>query len=158
MVAASVSAFGYFVPIFAFLLVFIVVYAFLKKTGVLSSNEPIMLFVSFIMATFFIVEANLVEFVRFTSSWFVVFVMIIFLVFVLLAFFPKKLEFLESNWVSWIVFGVIIALFIISSAYVFNWAINWSKVWDWMQTDWFGMILLLVIAIVVSFIIKGKSS
>ncbi len=156
--AASVSAIGYLMPIFAFLLVFIVVYAFFKKTGVLSSNEPVMFFVSFIMASFFIVEANLVEFVTFTSAWFVVFVIAIFLTFVLLAFFPGKLEFLEANWVSWIVFGVMIAFFVIASAYVFNWAINWSMVRDWMQTDWFGMVLLLIIAGVVSFVIKGKSS
>jgi hypothetical protein len=156
--AAAFSTMGYFMPIFAFLLVFIVVYAFLKKTEVLSSNEPIMLFVSFIMASFFIVEANLVEFVRFTSSWFVVLVMVVFLAFVLLAFFPGKLDFLKKGWVSWLVFGLMIAFFIIASAYVFHWAVNWTKVLGWMQTDWFGMVLLLIIAIIVSFIIKGKAA
>ena len=70
MVEASVSAIGYFMPIFAFLLVFIVVYALLKKTGVLGGAEPVMLFISFILASFFIVEASLVEFVQFSSAWF----------------------------------------------------------------------------------------
>jgi hypothetical protein len=154
----SISSMGYFMPIIAFLLVFIVVYALFKKTEVLGNNEPIMLFVSFIMASFFIVEANLVEFVRFTSSWFVVLVILVFFSFVLLAFFPAKLEFLKKNWVSWIVLGLMVAFFVIASAYVFNWAVNWSLLVDWMQTDWFGMILLVTIALIVSFIIKGKAS
>ena len=45
---ASVSVLGYFMPIFSFLLVFIVVYALLVKTKVLGDNQPVMLFISFI--------------------------------------------------------------------------------------------------------------
>jgi len=70
MVEASISAIGYFVPIFAFLLVFIVVYALLKKTEILGGSDAVMLFVSFILAAFFVVEASLVEFVKFSSAWF----------------------------------------------------------------------------------------
>ena len=62
--AASLSALSYFIPIFAFLLVFIVIYAILKKTGVLGGGEPVMLFVSLILSSFFILEASLVEFIR----------------------------------------------------------------------------------------------
>ena len=79
---ASISAIGYFMPIFAFLLVFIVVYALLKKTEVLGTAEPIMLFISFILAGFFIVEASLVEFVQLGSAWFSVFVVLIFFIMV----------------------------------------------------------------------------
>ena len=61
---------GFFMPIFAFLLVAIVVYAVLQKTEVLGNNSAVSLFVSFIMASFFIVEVQLVDFVGFTTSWF----------------------------------------------------------------------------------------
>ena len=158
MVEASISAIGYFMPIFAFLLVFIVVYALLKKTEILGGNEPVMLFVSFILAAFFIVEASLVEFVKFSSAWFGAGVVALFFLLIILAFLPGKepLEFLTKNdWFSWVVLGLIVIFFIISSAYVFNLAVNWGMVGDWFSSDWFGMILLLIIAGVVSWKIKG---
>ncbi len=154
----SVGAVGYFVPIFAFLLVAIVVYALLKKTGVLGGSEGIALFVSFILAAFFVVEASLVDFVQFGSAWFATLVIGVFFLLVVLAFLPGKepLAFLTSNnWFSWAMLGVVIALFVISSAYVFNWAVNWGVVESWFSTDWFGMVLLLVIAAIVAWKIKG---
>jgi|TARA_B100001964_G_C13939515_1_gene468283 hypothetical protein len=154
----AVGAFGYFVPIFAFLLVFIVVYALMKKTGVLGGSEAIMLFVSLILAAFFVVEASLVEFVRFSSAWFSVLIIGLFFLLVVLAFLPgaEPLAFLtKNNWFSWAMLGVIIAFFVISSAYVFNWAVNWAMVGEWANSEWFGMILLLIIAAVVAWKIKG---
>ncbi|MDH3325033.1 MAG: hypothetical protein OEL89_05320, partial [Candidatus Peregrinibacteria bacterium] len=123
-VEASISAIGYFMPIFAFLLVFIVVYALLNKTGVLGGSQPVMLFISFILASFFIMEASLVEFVRFSSAWFGAGVIGLFFLLVVLAFLPGKdpLAFLTKNdWFSWVILGLIVAFFIISSAYLFNW-------------------------------------
>lgn len=157
-VEASVSAIGYFMPIFAFLLVFIVVYALLNKTGVLGGSEPVMLFISFILASFFIVEASLVDFVRFSSAWFGVGVVGLFFLLVVLAFLPGKdpLSFLTKNdWFSWVILGVIVAFFIISSAYLFNWVASWAVISSWFSSEWFGMILLLVIAAIVSWKIKA---
>jgi len=160
MTVASVSAFGYLVPIFAFLLVFIVVYALLAKTGILGGSHAVMLFISFILAAFFVVQASLVEFIEFSSAWFGVMVIGLFFLLVVLAFLPGKepLAFLgagKSNWFSWVVLGLIIALFVISSAHVFNWVLNWDLIGTWFRGDIGGMILLLIIAAVVSWKIKG---
>ncbi len=158
MVSASLSAIGYFVPIFAFLLVFIVIYALLKKTGILGGSELVMLFISFILSSFFVVQASLVEFVQFSSAWFGVIVMGVFFLLLVLAFLPgdNPLGFLtKHDWFSWAMIIVILVLFVISAAYVFNYAVNWGEVQDWFRSDWFGMILLLVIAGVVSWKIKG---
>jgi len=156
--AAALSILSWFVPIFAFLLVFIVVYAMLAKTGILGTSQAVMLFISFILAAFFIVQASLVEFIQFSSTWFSVLVIILFFLLVILAFLPGKepLGFLtKSSWFSWVVLAVIIAFFIISSAYVFNWAINWERVQYWFSTDIVGVIALLIIAAIVSWKIKG---
>ncbi len=152
------SVLGYFVPIFAFFLVFIVVWAMLAKTGILGGSHAVMFFISFILAGFFIIQVSLVEFIEFSSAWFSVLIIGLFFILVTLAFLPGKepLGFLTaSNWFSWVVLGGIIALFIISSAYVFNWAINWELIGEWIRGDIAGMILLLVIAAVVSWKIKG---
>ena len=154
----SVGAVSYFVPIFAFLLVAIVIYALLRKTGVLGGSELVSLFISLILAAFFVVEASLVDFVQFSSAWFAVLIIGVFFLLVILAFLPGKepLSFLTKNsWFSWAMLGVIIAFFVISSAYVFNWAVNWTTLADWANSDWFGMILLLIIAAVVAWKIKG---
>ena len=156
---AEISVLSYFMPIFAFLLVFIVIYALLFKTEVLGENQAVMLFVSFILASFFIVDASLVEFVQCSSAWFTVLVIAVFFLIVLLGVLPGKepFEFLgEGNWFSWAILGVVVAFFIISSAYVFNWVINWDMFGGWASGGWFGMILLLVIAAIVSYVITRK--
>ncbi len=159
MVEASVSAIGYFMPIFAFLLVFIVIYALLKQTKVLGDAEPVMLFISFILSSFFIVEASLVEFVTFGGAWLAVFAFVFFFLLLILAFIPGidlGKFFGAKNWFAWVLLGLVIGFFIISSAYVFNWVIGWGMIRDWFNTDWFGMVLLLVIAGVVSFVLSKK--
>jgi len=153
MAVADVSAVGYFMPILAFLLVFIVIYALLKKTQVLGEAGAAQLFISFIIASFFVMEASLVDFVRFNSAWFGVGAVLIFFLFLLLAFLPgdKTFWFLDGNkGFAWVLLGIIVAFFVISSAYVFHWAVNWEAI----DNDWFGFILLLVIAGVVSWRIK----
>ncbi len=140
-------------PIFAFLLVFVVIYSLLVKTGILGGSEAVMLFISFILASFFIVETSLVNFVKFESGWFGVLIIGLFFLLTILAFLPGKepLSFLtKNNWFSWTVLGLIIGFFVISSVYFFNVIINWTAVNNLFSSDWFGMILLLVIAAVVS--------
>lgn len=158
---ASVSAIGYFMPIFAFLLVFIVVYALLVKSGVLGESPAMMVFVSFILSSFFIVEAELVEFVEWGGAWFGMAAVVVFLLITLVALVPGvdagKFFGGEKSWLGFMVFGLGIAFFVISSAYVFNWAINWGMIRSWFDTDWFGMILLLIIAGIVSVVLTKKA-
>ena len=156
--AASLSAIGYFVPIFAFLLVFIVVYALLAKTKILGEAPAVMLFISFVLSSFFVVQASLVDFIQFSSAWFGVIVIGVFFLLLVLAFLPGEspLSFLtKHDWFSWAILIVILVFFVVSAAYVFGYAVNWGEVQDWFRSDWFGMILLLIIAAVVSWKIKS---
>ncbi len=152
---------GYFLPIFSFLLVFIVIYAILQKTQILGENSTVSLFISFIMASFFIVEVQLVDFVAFTSSWFAVFVILLFFLFIALAFVPgdDSLAFLSAkNWFSWVLLAFIIIFFIITSSYIFSWVVNWDYLLSGTDSEWFGFVLLLVIGGVVSFVLSRGSS
>lgn len=154
------GAVSYFLPVFAFLLVFIVVYALLKKTEILGGSEPVMIFISFILASFFIVEASLVEYVKFSGAWFAVIIIAVFFLVLIFGLLPGDNPFGEVNkksWIGWVVVGLIVALFVISSAYVFHWAVNWDTLSHWADSDWFGMVLLLIIAALVAWKIAGKS-
>ena len=156
---ASVVALSYFMPILSFLLVFVLIYAILKKTEILGEDEWVALLISFVLAVFFIAEASLVDFVNFSSAWFAVFIVCVFFILVLVGFLGKDaLGTITGNkGVAWTLLGALIVFFIISSAYTFNWAVNWSTVWDWAYTDWAGMILLLIVAIVVSLVLARKA-
>ncbi len=157
---AEISLITYLLPIFSFLLVFIVLYAILQKTHVLEENIGISIFISLILASFFIVETQLVDFVSFTASWFTVLIIVVFLLFLMLAFFPgeKPLEFLtKGNWFSFVALGLLIVFFIISATHVFNWTLNGAMLRAWAQTEWFGFILLAIIATVVSIVLAKTS-
>lgn len=156
--AVDISSIGYFLPIFSFLLVFIISYAILKKTGVLGDNNGVSLFISFILASFFIVNTKMVETVEFISSWFIVFLVCILFIMLFLAFMGKDaLKIVtENKSVAWTAFAVLIILFIVSASRIFKWVVEWDKLSLWFNTDWFGMILLLVIGAVVAAVLSKK--
>lgn len=154
----SLAGLSFFMPVLAFLLVFVLVYALLAKTKVLGEEKFVHLLISFILAVFFIIQVELVDFVQFSTAWFTVFLVCIFLILVLISFTHGKLDDLQKPWVAWVLVVALIVFFIISSAFTFNWAINWDLLWkNGAQSEWFGMVLLVVIAVVVSWVLSRKS-
>lgn len=155
---AAISSVSYFLPIFSFLFVFLVVYAVLVKTGILGDNKGIAVFISLILATFFIVNAQMVEFVQFNASWFVVFLICILFIMMFLGFVSKDYlkVFAENKNFAMAFIAILIGAFIYSAARIFTWVINWDSVQDWFYTEWFGLILLIVISGIVAFVITKK--
>ncbi len=153
---ASLSTIGYFMPIISFLFVFVLIYALLAKTKVLGDNSAVSLMLSLMLSAFFIFNASLVELVRMSSAWFVAFFVCIFLFVVLVSFTHGKLDKIMNPSMAWVMLAVLIIIFVVSSSYVFNWAINWSTLRDWAHKDWFGFVLLLVMAAVVSKVLTKK--
>ncbi len=145
-------------PIIAFLFVFILVYAILKKTEILGDNNAVAIFIALILAVFFIANVQLVDFVKFSSAWIGVFVVCLFLILLLVGLMGKDALKLvtESKGVGGAIVFLVIVFFIISSAYTFNWAVNWDKISSWFTTDWFGLILLLVVAGIVGWVLSKK--
>jgi hypothetical protein len=153
---ASLSALSWFLPIISFLLVFVLVYAVLIKTKVLGDNTFVALMISFIFAIFFIINAKLVEFVQMNVAWFVVFFVCSFMIMLLIAFTQGKVDVIMKPIVAWVLLAVLLVVFAISSSYVFNWAINWDLIQGWFDKDWFGMVVLVVIALIVSKVLTGS--
>jgi hypothetical protein len=157
MAELSLQGISIFIPIFSFLLVFIVIYALLIKTKVLGDSQFINIFVSGILSSFFILQASLVEFVKFNSAWFAVFLVCLFMIVVIISFVHGKTEVIfQKVWVAWVLVVALIVFFIISAANIFNWAINFEKVSSWISSDWFGSVLLLIVAAGVAWIISKK--
>ncbi len=156
MVTASLSALNYFIPIVAFLLVFVIIYALLKKTEVLGGDNWVALFLSFIFATIFIVRVSLVDFIAFSSAWFAVFIVCTFMIMLLIAFTHGKIDVIQKPWLAWVLLVALVVFFIISASFMFNWAITWDKLKVWFDTDWFGFVLLIIVAAVVSWVLTKK--
>lgn len=154
--SVQITSINYFFPIFAFLLVFIVVYAILKKTEILGKNNGVAIFISLIIASFFIVNVKLVEFVQFNSAWLAVFLICTLFILMFLGFIGKDyLEvFTKTKAFAYVLIFLLIAFFIFSAARIFNWVINWAKLTEFFYTEWFGLILLFVIAGIVAAVLS----
>jgi hypothetical protein len=151
--AVDFGGLNFFMPIFSYFFVFILVYALLAKTEIIGS-KGLQLFVSFILASFFIVNLSLVEFVEFSAAWFSVFIVCVFLILALVGFIHGKLDFIQGNpVVGWVLGIALVVFFIISSSYVFSWTFNYSTLWNWVYSEWFGFVLVLLIAGIVSWVL-----
>ncbi|VVB80736.1 Uncharacterised protein [uncultured archaeon] len=144
-------------PVVAFLFVFILIYALLMKTQVLGDNKFVALFLSLIVAVFFIVNTQLVSFVQINVSWFVVFAVCLFLIFTFVGLAGKDAlkEVSTHKGVAWMLLGILIIVFVVSSSYVFNWVLNWDMIKGWFDQPWFGTVLLAIVAFFVARVLIG---
>lgn len=157
MAMGTISAIGYFMPIFVFLLVFIILYVLFKKTLILGEAEPVMLVVSLLFSLFFVIGVILINFSKFSSAWFSKGVIGLFLLSIALIFVPWKRNwnfFDRKNWFSWILILLVVLFFVLSSAYIFNWIVVFGFVNKWVSSSWFGIILLLIIVVVINWKLK----
>jgi hypothetical protein len=154
----SLAAINTIMPVISFLFIFIFVFALLDKLKILGDNKMVSLFLSLIIAAFFIVNVNLVQFTQTNISWFIVFIVCLFMIILMLSFVGKEaIEFFtKSNTVAGVLVALVIVLFAVSASYTFNWAINFDLIQSWFDKDWFGMVVLIVVAGVVSFVLTKK--
>jgi hypothetical protein len=154
----SLAAINTVMPVISFLFIFILVYALLVKTKVLGENIWVSLFLSLIIAAFFIVNVNLVEFTQMNVSWFVVFIVCLFMIILMLSFIGKDATdfFVKNTKIAGVLVALVIIMFVVSASYTFNWAINFDLIQSWFDKDWFGMLVLIIVAAVVSFVLTKK--
>jgi hypothetical protein len=172
MAAADLSGISFFVPIAAFLIVFIVVFLVLKKTKLLGEHDWVLLFISFLMAIIFVSVAGARQYIQTIVPWFAV--LIISLVFLLLivGFVGKPTEFLTKG--IGIAFVIFLALvFLITGFFIYSSALahylpgpgfgtgdnlEATMFLDWVYTPRVGgAILLIIISAGVSWIlVKAK--
>jgi hypothetical protein len=166
MVLESISP---FMPLFAFLLVFIVTYALLAKTKILGENHFAHLFLSFIISIVFIVTPSAQKFAMVSTPWFGVLIIMVFIIFLLLTFVRGNVDdIVKSPAVAIVVIGVILVIFVIAALNVFGPVISsylpgtaeTGLTGQQAQTKHFftspaviGAIILLIIAAIASWIL-----
>jgi hypothetical protein len=170
--AADLSGMTFFAPIAAFLIVFIVTFAVLTKTKLLSENNWVVLFVSFLMASIFVSVAGARQYIQTIIPWFAVLLISLFLLLVLVGFIGKPAEILTKG--IGIVFVIFLGIvFLVSGFFIYsNVLVNYlpgpgfgtgsntdaTMFLDWIYTPRVGgAILLVIISAAVSWVlVKAK--
>ena len=112
--------FAYFVPIIAFLLVFIITYAVLAKTKILGKNNFIHLFVSLLIAVLFVSYSAMSEVTRLAVPWVAVLLVILFCMLLVVAFVKGNVDIILKNKILGVaVIVIVLLIFLISAVQVF---------------------------------------
>jgi len=164
----ALASFSYFMPLLAFLLVFIVTYALLAKTKILGGNSFLHLFLSFIISIIFIVVPSAQKFVMISTPWFAVLIVMVLIILLLITLVRGKFEDLvQSPTVALILIGVVLIIFIVAAINVFGPVISpylpgadTGLTSQQLQTKHFftspaviGAVILLIIAAIASWIL-----
>ncbi|MEK6846806.1 MAG: hypothetical protein AABY16_01420 [Nanoarchaeota archaeon] len=175
--AADVSAFAYFLPILAFLIVFAIMLAVLHKTKLLGENIYVQLFFSFVIATIFVTATSVRQLVINVLPWFAVLLIALFLLMVLIGFMGKT-DVMIGKCFGWIFVIFLIIIFLISGVKVFSGTIGpyipgsttagtgdptLTNFFEWLFSPRVGgAVLLIIVAALVSWVLvktggmKGK--
>jgi len=167
--AIDVSAFNYFMPLFGFLLVFVVSYALLTKAKFLGENKFIIILVSFILAIIFVTVSSARQIVLKIVPWFAVLAVLILLIALIIAISQQKIDAIMKPGVAWAFIAVLIVMFIIAAIIVFTpiLAPVWEEQPDASPTlvaikqfitsqNVLGAILVLVVAAITAWVITRK--
>jgi len=165
--ALDISGLNFFMPLFSFLLVFVVVYALLARFKIIGEGKFINILISFVVAIIFISFSSLKLYIETILPWFVVLLVIVFLV-LIMGFFSSK-DWSPKSWFAWIIIIVLIAIFLISAIYVFNPVFHpdlglasgqgtsmLEQISGYFDGGFLGSILLLIIAGIVAWVITRK--
>lgn len=82
----DIGLLNYFMPAISFLFIFAVVYAILDKFELLGKNKIVKAAVAFTIGLLFILSKSAMEFVNFTTPWFIVLVIVAFFILFILMF------------------------------------------------------------------------
>ncbi len=168
--AADISAFVYFLPIFAFLIVFSIIFAVLNKFKIIGENVFFQLFFSFVVATIFVTASSARQVVLNVIPWFAVLIVAMLLILVLVSFIGKSE--IAGKGMGWIFVVLLIIIFIIAGVKVFAHTLapylpgstfrggdpTLKTFFNWLYSPRVaGAFLLILSAAVVSWILARKS-
>jgi len=160
MVDIDLTGLGTFVPVFGFLLVFVVTYALLSKTKLLGENKFVHVLTSFAIAIIFLVSANAIEYVRVVTPWFAAFIVSLLFIGLIVGLMGKEsLDKVFKPGFAWFIVIVLIVIFLVSAVYVFADVINkymGEPKAFLVQPQILGIVLLVGITIFAAWLLTKK--
>ncbi len=158
----DVSGISYFLPVFGFLLVFVVVYALLKKTQILGESEFANVMVGFVVAIIFVTMTAARRYVEVATPWVMVLFIVLLFILILVGMVHKdKIGEIMKNWVLWVFVVAVILIFLIAAIKVFPGTVDsWIydlKYYFGIEDRVLGSVLLLIIAIIVAVVLTRKA-
>lgn len=164
--AVDVSSFNYLLPIWAFLLVFVISFAMLTKLKLFGENPWWHVFISFFIASIFITAADARSFVSDTVPWAVVVLIAGFFVLLLTGFLGKGVEGIGKG-VSIFLVVALFLVFFFGALHVFGGDLfrylpggsgssnsNVAGFFDWLYSARVsGALLLLIVCALVSWVL-----
>lgn len=167
--AIDISGIYFFMPVFSFLFVFLIVYAILARTKILGDSAFVNFLVSFIMAIIFMSFSSLDLYVKTIIPWSIVLFISVFLVLLIAGLSTKELDKIMTKGFAWIVIIILLIIFLIAAIKVFNPVFHpdliitsgeGTSLVEQISYAYggkvFGTILLIVIAIIVSWVLTRK--
>lgn len=158
-------ALAYIMPLLAYLFIFTLVYALLAKTRILGENKFVHFTLSVIVAVIFILSPMATEFTALTIPWIAIFIFMIFFILLTVTFVRGKIDDIVKSPVIAIIISIIILIvFIISAINVFGplvsqgyFSTEGQQAFDFFTNpQFYGLAILLVIAVIVSWIVTKK--
>lgn len=156
----DISGISYFLPIATFVLIFVVVFAILKKTEILGDNNFTMAIIGLIMAVIFVSFSDVRAYLEAVSPWFVVILILMFFVLLLSGFLlAKDITKIARPGVAWVFIALVALAFILIAYNHFGLACNstFLTIKHWVyEEDVSGSIVLGIVALVVGIFITRK--
>lgn len=110
----DVGILNYFVPVFVFILVFVIFYALLLKIHILGDNKGLLALVSFVVALLFVITQAATELIQIITPWFVVLIIVsmcFLLIFMFLGVKPEAIASAIGN--ESVVWAIVIVLLVL---------------------------------------------
>ncbi len=165
--AADITFYTWFMPIFGFLFVFVIMYALLAKIKILGESQAVNIFISLVIAVIFATVSSVRQYIQTVIPWFAVLIIALFFILMIVGLSQKKMEDFMKPGLGWFFIILLIIVFLIAAIKVFGSAVTQylpgyppqnSKFKNFFFSDQFlGAFLLLVVAAVVSWVLTRKS-
>jgi hypothetical protein len=161
----DLSGLNYLLPIFSFLLVFVVAYAVLLKTKIVGDSNYTQLFTAFLIATVFVLALKPRDFILSIVPWFAIIIVMAFFILALTGFVGESGKKLGEGISKGLIVALLV-LFVISAFFVFSdyyapylpggsgGNSNISGFFSWFYNSRiFGGVILILISLIVSWVL-----
>lgn len=156
----DLSGLDYLLPIWSFLLVFIISFAVLVSTKIVGENKFWLVFVAFVLATLFITAASARDYVESTAPWAIVVLMVAFFILLVTGFIGEPAKALKGS-VGVGLVVVLLLVFLFAALRMFGDSLSPSTTRDplllWLYSGPVaGIVILLAVCGLVGWVLTKK--